>query len=485
MASKDNPYPSFLKVGLDDKLLKKAVDDEATRIAIHRPEFELSNEFVLDLVSLQNELGYAWPVVKLWIASICGVQASSMNLKATVSKIQRLKDKRAKYLNDKDRVGLDCLLSQCFAVTFFDADLNASLPSTPSISSPTPSVISTDDAACTGNTGDEVFSLADQDISVAGEREQLNPQATKASFDKLYGKLRNLKKIVKQRDTEIQQRRASERKSSEDVENLQEEFENLQEDFESLETELRAIHRKLTSEHQRVYYHRRESDGAGLDTTAKDEICSLKAEVSTCRKRIAELEASLDDAECQLAGGGFFDIKVGGQYRDEDRKCCYDILVRNLGVWNVRPVITSVLEMVGLEVRDLPSIGSLSEMLVELKHISQLHVADELQGEVAATLQSDGTSKFGRKYGSCQISTKDRTFFLGIVEMKCGTAEHTVDVLKALLSDVDDSCKSVGEEGTGRRILLSLKNTMSNLSIVQKKCSVGVLSGNYASRNCC
>ena len=118
MASKDNPYLSFLKVGLDDKLLKKAVDDEATRITIHRPEFELSNEFVLDLVSLENELGFAWPVVKLWIAYICGVQASSINFKATVSKIQRLKDKRAKYLKDNDRVGLDCLLSQCFAVIF-------------------------------------------------------------------------------------------------------------------------------------------------------------------------------------------------------------------------------------------------------------------------------------------------------------------------------------------------------------------------------
>ena len=133
-------------------------------------------------------------------------------------------------------------LSQCSAVIFFDADLNASLSSTPSISSPTPSVISTDDAACTGSTEDEVLSLADQDISVAVEREQLNPQATKASFDKLYGKLRNLRKTVKRCDTEIQQRRASERKSSED-------FENLQEDFKSLETELRATQKKLTSEH--------------------------------------------------------------------------------------------------------------------------------------------------------------------------------------------------------------------------------------------
>ena len=119
MASKDNPYPSFLKVGLDDKLLKKVVDDEATRITIHRPEFELSNEFVLDLVSLKNELGLAWLVVKLWIASICGVQASSINFKATVSKIQRLKDKRAKYLKDKDRVGLDCLRSLSVLLSFF------------------------------------------------------------------------------------------------------------------------------------------------------------------------------------------------------------------------------------------------------------------------------------------------------------------------------------------------------------------------------
>ena len=177
-----------------------------------------------------------------------------------------------------------------FCCHFFDADLNASLPSTPSVSSPTPSVISTDDAACAGSSGNEVFSLADQDISVAGDREQLNPQATKASFNKVYGKLRNLRKIVKRHDTEIQQRRASERKSSEDFENLQEEFENLQEDIESLETELRATQKKLTSEHQWVYYHRCKSDGAGLDTTA---VRSTLASLRTISEKRAALRAQL------------------------------------------------------------------------------------------------------------------------------------------------------------------------------------------------
>ena len=82
-----------------------------------------------------------------------------------------------------------------------------------------------------------------------------------------------------------------------------------------------------------------------------------------------------------------------------------------------------------MEVGELPSIGLLSDMLIELKHVSSLHVADKLKGEQAATLHSDGTPKFGHKYSSFQIATRDRVSSVGLMEMKCGTADHTLEVL--------------------------------------------------------
>ena len=37
-----------------------------------------------------------------------------------------------------------------------------------------------------------------------------------------------------------------------------------------------------------------------------------------------------------------------------------------------------------------------------------------------------------------------------------------------VLKDIDTSCHSMGEKGTDKRVLLALKNTMSDCSIVQK-----------------
>ena len=42
----------------------------------------------------------------------------------------------------------------------------------------------------------------------------------------------------------------------------------------------------------------------------------------------------------------------------------------NAGVWNVPGVIRSVLGMVGLKAGTQPSVGLLSQMLVEMKHVS-------------------------------------------------------------------------------------------------------------------
>ena len=53
-------------------------------------------------------------------------------------------------------------------------------------------------------------------------------------------------------------------------------------------------------------------------------------------------------------------------------------------------------------------------------------------------LHSDDTSKFGDKYGSYQIATEGKAFSLGIVDMKCGTAAHTLEKLQEVLCDVTE-----------------------------------------------
>lgn len=73
-------------------------------------------------------------------------------------------------------------------------------------------------------------------------------------------------------------------------------------------------------------------------------------------------------------------------------------------------------------------------------------------------------TKFGRKFGSYQVATADKVFSLGLMEMKCGTAEHTLQKLKVVLQDVEESCLAFGQENAGKKIL----NTTSDRHIVQK-----------------
>lgn len=77
-------------------------------------------------------------------------------------------------------------------------------------------------------------------------------------------------------------------------------------------------------------------------------------------------------------------------------------------------------------------------------------------------------TKFGRKFGSYQVATADKVFSLGLMEMKCGTAEHTLQKLKVVLQDVEESCLAFGQENAGKKILATIKNTTSDRHIVQK-----------------
>ena len=90
-----------------------------------------------------------------------------------------------------------------------------------------------------------------------------------------------------------------------------------------------------------------------------------------------------------------------------------------LGCGNVGPVIRSVLAMVGKTADHLPSVALLSQMLVELKQVSLIHIAEALHGQENTTLYSDGTSKFGRKFGAYQNQDK-------LPGLQCGNGEHEV-----------------------------------------------------------
>ena len=84
-------------------------------------------------------------------------------------------------------------------------------------------------------------------------------------------------------------------------------------------------------------------------------------------------------------------------------------------------------------------------------------------------LHSDGTTKFGEKYGDLQVTTPNSCYTLYLMTMKAGSAEDFKELLTNALSDVDKTYQASGKDGVSKRILSSIKNTTSDRHIVEKK----------------
>ena len=154
-----------------------------------------------------------------------------------------------------------------------------------------------------------------------------------------------------------------------------------------------------------------------------------------------------------------------GKFEDSIRQCCIELLSLNVGVRNVEPIIRSVLfNCADIDIDRLPKYSTLVGMLSEMKVIAYRQLSEELAESKFTTLHSDGTTKFGQHYGSFQISTEKSAYTLGLMDMSSGTAQHTLDCLKNILSDIDKAF----EKSPGKRILANIKNTMSDRHIVEK-----------------
>ena len=285
-------------------------------------------------------------------------------------------------------------------------------------------------------------------------------------------KLSASRKQIENLESSLRKERTKSKHTRKDVKNLDAKLFAQEEQAEHEEKE-EDLKRKLTNTRQRVYYYQKQvrvKDQAlqeSQKSTRDFQLGEAKA-----RSEVRRLELELDDLRAQIEeqeNSPVIRTMDGGQYTDDVRKCCMELLSLNVGVWNIGRAILCMLDMVGLQAEPLPSVSLLSQMLVELKQVSAMQVAEAVTGAGPTTLHSDGTSKFGKKFGSFQIATPAQVFTVGVVDMKCGSAQHTLDKLKEVLSDVELACNDGGERLVAKNILKELKNTMSDQCIVEKK----------------
>ena len=117
---------------------------------------------------------------------------------------------------------------------------------------------------------------------------------------------------------------------------------------------------------------------------------------------MAELEKQLQHAQHPI----HLQTMQYGKYTDDIRQCCLALLSSNVGVNHIGGVIRDGLKLVNVSAEPLPSSSLLKQMIVEGRAVSLVQI-----GEAARhnnnTLHYDGTTKFGRKYGSFHLHTED------------------------------------------------------------------------------
>ena len=117
----------------------------------------------------------------------------------------------------------------------------------------------------------------------------------------------------------------------------------------------------------------------------------------------AEFAKSSDHEEeltiIQTYDKGWFDPKAS--------ECCMQLLASNVGIHNMKTCTEAIWDPAGCKPDHLPSKSTRANMMVEAKAVSHLQTAEFILVFESNALHSDGTTKFGEKYGSLQVTTPD------------------------------------------------------------------------------
>ena len=103
-----------------------------------------------------------------------------------------------------------------------------------------------------------------------------------------------------------------------------------------------------------------------------------------------------------------------GKYTDDTRICIMELLSKNVGIMQIEPVVRSVLKLCKIDCERFLKHTQINEMLIESRSLAHIQLADVLTTTEYNTLHTDGTSKFGHRYTSFQVTTTESTYSLGM-----------------------------------------------------------------------
>ena len=436
----------------------------------------LTNGAVLELVSLKTKSSATWPRVVEWLKVLYGDTWPVDVLPQTLStRVSRLKNE-VQYLVKKKKDSLK---------DFLDTPFELPHSSTVQGKSETESHVS----ASSVHAPPQEF--PSQNASAESWSSE-SFQALKEKKDSFQRQAKNLKRKVKRRDSAADQHEHELSELQEKLHEVHVENRRLSKAVDERRMECTRLQKNLSDVKKRAERQLQlkgdiyaatvdalvcEGDN---DELSIDKLCeenkTLHHTLAQVENELLEKEETLFEAEEYLesiinhsAPIETFDVAKGA-YKPNVVEACMTLLSHNVGIEHVCPVIrTAVQALTGLVVGRLPSVGRLSQMQTDMKAVSLMHVAEEITQSDDSTLHTDATTKFFRKYAGYQVTTAKGSLSLGMVELHTGSAEHTLETFKQLLSNIQDACAEAGlQDDVGRRIVGNIKNTMSDRGSVEK-----------------
>ena len=141
---------------------------------------------------------------------------------------------------------------------------------------------------------------------------------------------------------------------------------------------------------------------------------------------------------------GVIKTKENGQYTDAVRATYQDLVMMGVGINNIEQVVHTVLtNFTNMNIECLPKGTFARLMYTESRRLSQLQVAEELLKDYensSRTLHTDGTSKFGKHYGTYAVVTdQGQTLAAGIRELSSSDIKTQLNVLLYFFSEIEES----------------------------------------------
>jgi len=307
------------------------------------------------------------------------------------------------------------------------------------------------------------------EISAKSKIIEKSRQKVKESQHKLYSLHRNNRKKILRRDEEIKSKKLEVAEKSKLVVHLEKKLVEADIQIQDLKKKMDRIRHRVT------YWKEKYSNLNNLseELQLKMELDGQKAQ-ATLHEEISQLEQKnleLQDTVEELVSSEDVVTYQQGKYTDDVRACCYELLSLNVGVQNVKAVITTVLKNIAHKsVVRLPCRTTLCDMMIESLTVAQAQLGEELTKEESNyhTLQTDGTTKYGEHFATYDIVTNETVYHLGLRQIFSGSAQNTLDTLTEILDDLNLVSKELDGGSVSEKVLLKIKNTMSDRHSAEK-----------------